>query len=124
MEHMCAPALCPSKVTRSASPPYRSTLSRVHVIASETSRHMVSALALGKRVYVATHVTTPSSASLDAMGANCHFSPTAHTPPCTKRATGSLSSMDGVAVVDSETVSETVSETARAASSMDTPPGR
>ena len=123
MEHMCAPALCPSKVTRSASPPYLSTLSRVHVIASETSRHMVSALALGKRVYVATHVTTPSSASLDAMGANCHFSPTAHTPPWTKRATGSLSSF-WVAVVDSETVSETVSETARAASSMDTPPGR
>ena len=77
-------------------------------------------------MYVATHVTTPSSASLDAMGANCHFSPTAHTPPCTKRATGSLSSMDAddEAVVDSETVSETVSETARAASSMDTPPGR
>ena len=91
MEHMCAPALCPSKVTRSASPPYLSTLSSVQVMASETSRHMVSALAFGKRVYVATHVTTPSSASLDAIGANCHFSPTAHTPPWTKRATGSLS---------------------------------
>ena len=39
-------------------------------------------------MYVATHATTPSSARRLAMGANCHFSPTAQTPPWTKRATG------------------------------------
>ena len=76
--------------TRSADAPgqSRAALSMVKVSASLTSSHMRGAVARGNSEYVATQVTTPSSASRCAIGANCHFSPTAHTPPWMNSATG------------------------------------
>mmetsp|Transcript_5601 Transcript_5601/g.21204 ORF Transcript_5601/g.21204 Transcript_5601/m.21204 type:complete len:200 (+) Transcript_5601:813-1412(+) len=81
MAHIWAPAECPTRTTCFSQPPIKCAWSMVQVNASDTSSHICGHFAVGKSEYVAMQVITPSCASRCAIGANCHFSPTAHTPP-------------------------------------------